>query len=626
MKTTRKFYLKLLFPFVLLLVFVVSTALLFTYRRDERIYTELTSELFKSELIPNTLNLHYTIAEPQNYGIYSYRASLPVYSRRQELASHARLENYLSSFQSLREDKLSAEDAYTLRLLLTYLENARAFADFPYYDEPLSPNSGMQTQLPILLAEYTFRCKRDVEDYLALLDQTDDYFAGLALYEHEKAAAGLFMPDYSLEKVRTQCDSLLDRKSLQEGTHFLQTTFEQRLQTLYEQGEIDGKELENYISSNNRLLLTVMLPAYESLSDALFLLEGLGENPDGLAHYPDGSAYYEVLLRQSTGSSRPIEEIKEMLYREFEKEYQTLKKLYAANPSLTEELSVLPDASLFPLRTPDEILLNLCEQISADFPAFPSAGDESSPVCTVKAVSENLAPFSAPAFYLTPPMDDSSQNVIYINEQDCPTGLALYTTLAHEGYPGHLYQSVYYQRYSRQKDLNPVRELMWYGGYQEGWALYTEFLSYDYAAQLMAEGNASESALACTLEKHNRSLQLCLYSILDVAIHYDGATLEDAAQVLAGFGITDQNLQQTIYEYIVEEPANYLKYYLGYLEIMDLQETARSIWGEGYTDLAFHKFILECGPSDFENLKKRLEDTPTPPASVPGNPGPTKVS
>ena len=223
-------------------------------------------------------------------------------------------------------------------------------------------------------------------------------------------------------------------------------------------------------------------------------------------------------------------------------------------------------------------------------------------------------------------MDDSSQNVIYINEQDCPTGLALYTTLAHEGYPGHLYQSVYYQRYSRQKDLNPVRELMWYGGYQEGWALYTEFLSYDYAAQLMAEGNASESALACTLEKHNRSLQLCLYSILDVAIHYDGATLEDAAQVLAGFGITDQNLQQTIYEYIVEEPANYLKYYLGYLEIMDLQETARSIWGEGYTDLAFHKFILECGPSDFENLKKRLEDTPTPPASVPGNPGPTKVS
>lgn len=626
MKTIKRSYLKLLFPFTLLLVFLVSTVLLFSYRRDERIYTELTSELFKSELIPNTLNLHYTVAYPQNFGIYSYQASLPVYSRRQELSSYARLENFLSSFMGLREDRLSPEDAYTLRLLLTYLENARTTADFPYFDEPLSPNSGMQTQLPILLAEYAFRCKQDVEDYLALLDQTDDYFSGLALYEQEKAGAGLLMPDYSLKKVRAQCDSLLDRKSLQEGTHFLQTTFAQRLQTLYEQGEISQKELEGYISSNNRLLLTVMLPAYETLSDALFLLEGSGENPDGLAHYPGGAAFYEALVRRSTGSSRSIQEIKEMLYREFEKEYRNLQKFYADHPSLAQELPVLTDASPFPLQTPDEMLSTLSNQIASDFPALPSGENQPFPVCKVKAVSESLEPFSAPAFYLTPPMDDSSNNVIYINKQDCPSGLALYTTLAHEGYPGHLYQSVYYQRYSQEKDLNPVRELMWYGGYQEGWALYTEFISYDYAAQLMTEGNEEESVLSCTLEKHNRSLQLCLYSILDIAIHYDGATLEDTAQVLAGFGITDQTLQQTIYEYIVEEPANYLKYYLGYLEIMDLKETARSLWGADYTDLNFHKFLLECGPSDFANLKKRLEETPIPPASVPNTPGPIKES
>lgn len=626
MKKVKKSYLKLLFPFLLLFTFLVSTALLFSYRRDERIYTELTSELFKSELLPNTLNLHYTIACPEDFGIYSYEASLPVYSRKQELVSHARLENCLSSFRGIREDKLSPEDAYTLRLLLTYLENAQAASNFPYYDEPLSPNSGMQTQLPVLLAEYAFRCKRDVEDYLALLDQTDDYFAGLALYEQEKAEAGLFMSDYSLKKVRTQCDSVLDRKSLQEGTHFLQTTFAQRLQALYEQGEISEKELEGYISSNNRLLLTVMLPAYETLSDTLFLLEGMGENPDGLAHYPDGAAYYETLLRQSTGSCRPVPEIKEMLYQEFEKEYQTLQKIYSDNPSLANELPVLLDASLFPLQTPDEMLSRLCEQIAMDFPAFPSARDASLPVCQVKAVAESLEPFSAPAFYLTPPMDDSSNNVIYINRQDCPSGLALYTTLAHEGYPGHLYQSVYYQRYSREMDLNPVRELMWYGGYQEGWALYTEFLSYDYAAQLMTEENSDKSALAYTLEKHNRSLQLCLYSILDIAIHYDGATMEDTARVLAGFGITDQTLQQTIYQYIVEEPANYLKYYLGYLEIMELKKEARSLWASEYTDFDFHRFLLECGPSDFENLKKRLEDTPTPPASVPGIPGPIKES
>ena len=75
-------------------------------------------------------------------------------------------------------------------------------------------------QLPVLLAEYTFRTKRDVTDYLALLDQIDDYFASLLLYEQEKAAAGFFMPACSSEKVRKQCDTIVTTEELAQGTHF----------------------------------------------------------------------------------------------------------------------------------------------------------------------------------------------------------------------------------------------------------------------------------------------------------------------------------------------------------------------------------------------------------------------
>lgn len=603
----KKYYKQLLFPLLLLFLFVISVVLLFSYRRDERLYTEITAELFKNELLPNTLNMHYTMAYPNNYGIYSYEATLPEYSKRQELFSHAQLENYLYSLSKINSDKLKPEDAYTLKLLISYLENSITGASFLYYDEPLSPGSGMQNQLPILLAEYTFRCKRDVEDYLAILDQTDNYFKGLILYEQEKSQAGLFMPDYSAKKVRDQCDSILDADSLNAGTHFLQTTFEERLQELCDENIISEKEMTDYTAVNNRLLSTVMLPAYEALSDALFLLKDTGVNPDGLAHYSDGKAYYEYLVYKSTGSSRSIEEIKNMLYQKFDEEYRILQELYAEHPSLTAGLSVLSDSSQFPFSAPDEMLKNLCVQMAEDFPAFPLEKGQALPLCEVKAVSEKLEPFSAPAFYLTPPLDDSSNNVIYINRQDCPAGLELYTTLAHEGYPGHLYQAVYFQLFSREMDLNPVRELMWYGGYLEGWALYTEFLSYDYAMRLIEENSSSEAALVCELGKHNRSLQLCLYSILDIAIHYDGATLEDTAQFLSGFGIRDPLAHQTVYQYIVEEPANYLKYYLGYLEILALKEKARDLWGTDYQDRQFHQFFLECGPSDFENLRNQLE-------------------
>ena len=225
----------------------------------------------------------------------------------------------------------------------------------------------------------------------------------------------------------------------------------------------------------------------------------------------------------------------------------------------------------------------------------------------VKEVSASLEDYCAPAFYLTPPLDDTENNVIYINEKSTPQGLELYTTLAHEGYPGHLYQAVYSQRNMLSNEENPVRQIFWYGGYLEGWALYVEFISYDYATELAMEAGDIDAAYAYQIEKHNRNMQLCLYALLDVAIHYDGASYEQVHEVLGAFGILDADTTRRVYDYIAEEPANYLKYYLGYLEILRLKEAAKEQWGDEYSDLRFHTFYLDCGPSDFTTLKEALE-------------------
>ena len=206
----KKHLRSLLVPFALLAIFLVSVVCLFSFRKDERQFTELTTELFKIELLPNTLNMHYTVAYPKNYGIYSYDATLPVYSHKQELTSKAQLENYKKNLSLIRPEKLDPGEAYTYQLLKDYLDIASLGASFSYYEEPLSPGSGVQSQLPILLAEYTFRSKQDVEDYLKILEQTGDYFEGFIRYEQEKAEAGLFMSDVSLEKVLLQCDTILD--------------------------------------------------------------------------------------------------------------------------------------------------------------------------------------------------------------------------------------------------------------------------------------------------------------------------------------------------------------------------------------------------------------------------------
>ena len=149
----------------------------------------------------------------------------------------------------------------------------------------------------------------------------------------------------------------------------------------------------------------------------------------------------------------------------------------------------------------------------------------------------SLEPYSAPAFYLTTPLGDSDNNVIYINRRNSPQGLELYTTLAHEGFPGHLYQTVYSSRIFSDMHTDPARKLIWYGGYLEGWALYVEFLSYDYAATLLEQAGQSDAAQSARLEKHTRSLQLCMYTLLDLLIHGEGAGYDQVAEVLGKFGI-----------------------------------------------------------------------------------------
>ena len=249
------------------------------------------------------------------------------------------------------------------------------------------------------------------------------------------------------------------------------------------------------------------------------------------------------------------------------------------------------------------MLTDLRDRMQGLFPTFPNVG-ETAPTIHVKEVVPCLQEYCAPAFYLTPPFDDTTTNSIYINTGTTMSAVDLYTTLAHEGFPGHLYQTVYSNRLQLMSDSTPIQQLLWFGGYLEGWALYVEFLAYDYAAQIMQEAGYPEYAELIQIEKHNRSTQLCLYSLLDILIHYENADLQQTAEVLAQFGITNSASVTTIFKYIVEEPANYPKYYLGYLEILMLKDTCKEAWGEEYSEYNFHKFFLENGPADFGTLQE----------------------
>lgn len=601
---------QLLLYIIILIVFSVLILSLFLHKKDEKRFTRLTHNLFVDEMTANTLNMHYNLAFPENFGIHDYEPVLPAYTPQGRDTSNAAIDSALMELSRIRPEKLSDQDAYTYKLLERTLQNSKALNAFTLYQAPLAPSSGMQSQLPILLAEYTFRSPKDVEDYLALLDQTDEYFASLLAFEQEKKSAGLSMSTYSLKQTKEQCDTIITKASLEEGSHFLQTTFKERLDTLVSAGLITDTTAKEYIVENDRLLRTVVQPAYEALADGLFLMEdadGVTPMPSGLAARPHGQEYYRQLLISETGSYRPVEEVKTLLHKTIQQEYAAIIELVTAHPELAQEIEELSYTDL-PCTDADAMLTDLQARMQEIFPALP----EDTTAVAVKQVSPSLQEYCAPAYYLTTPIDDTDSNVIYINQKNPLTDLDLYTTLAHEGYPGHLYQTVYNNRDFLSSQENKARQLLWYGGYLEGWALYVEFYGYDFATELLEEEGRTEDALCVQLEKHNRSLLLCIYSMLDIMIHYENATVEDIASYLKDFGIQSSSAVNAVYCYIADEPCNYLKYYLGYLEFLKLKESAMTLWQEHYSDYNFHCFVLNAGPSDFTSLAELLQTIPAP--------------
>lgn len=609
MKSILHSHRKLLVGFLCLIGLLILFAGFLSTQSDSYQFQKSTTRLFQEEMLSNTLNMHYTLAHPEAFGLEDYQAVLPAYNSADRKESAFSLQKQIDFYKVLNPSKLSEDQAYTLNLLIPYLENTQALNQFPYYAEPLSPGSGMQSQLPILLAEYTFRDKRDVEDYLQLLDQIDEYFAGLLTFEQEKATEGLFMSGSSVDKVTEQCDTIVTKNSLKAGTHFLQTTFQERLTLLQEDDIITDEETAAYIQQNNQLLSKVVLPAYEALGDGLALLKDESIPLKGLASKPLGREYYTHLLISETGSYRSVEDIRKMLETQLEEEYDVLISLLSQYTESTLSSSQETLTDCFPCQDPGEMLRTLTRTMAPLFPSMTEYSD-TTPQVRVKNISESLQEYCAPAFYLTPPLDNTDNNVIYINQKNSPEGLELFTTLAHEGYPGHMYQCVYSNNLLALQDTGLVRQLLWYGGYLEGWALYVEFLSYDCASQLMEEQGYSSQAEYIQIEKHSRSLQLCLYSLLDIMIHYDNASYNQVHDRLCDFGITSPRSTAAIYEYIVEEPANYLKYYQGYLEILALREDAKALWGASYTDYAFHEFFLKSGPADYRTLAAVLKQIP----------------
>lgn len=532
-------------------------------------------DLFADIMSDDLISAHFYLTHPENYGIDLSDPHFPDYSEEAMEKDYEEDQSYLDRLHAIDRAALGADDRLLYDICEQTLDSDLALRDVAYLAQPLNPDFGVEAQLPTELVQYRFDSTADVDAVISYVSQFGDLFDQLADYEQRRIDRGVPVDDETLDRIISSLQPYL----VSPEDNILVTTLPEKLDAL-------GLSEEEKKSYESRMLSAVsdsMLPAYKNLESRLEGLKGQRKTTTGLAGYDGGKEYFTVLLRSMCGTSSDPEELESRIEERLDTDLTTLSGVLRSDKNF--DTSVEAGAGM---TDPAEILTTLRKAADDDFPAI---GDID---YTVKTVPDALSPYLSPAFYYIPTLDGSETNTIYINPGATASG-SLFNTLAHEGYPGHMYQTNYF----KENIGSPLRYLLAPTGYSEGWGLYAEI----YADQMDQNLSGTQQTFLMSEQASNYAL----YAMLDLRINYDGWDLKKTGDYLRRYYSIDDSAVEDMYSAIADTPGNYLAYYTGYLEITDLRRRAEDTLGPSFSRKDFHKFILDMAGADFGLIGKRFE-------------------
>lgn len=540
-------------------------------------FQTFTDELFRSYVTSDSLTLNYTLSSPEKYGITELPKGFPSFPKNAERQTMSATENTQARLQQFDRDSLSFSDKLLYDCLSASLKQDLEESAYTGYSYCFDPTSGIQAQLPVLLGEFLFDDRNDIEQYFALIHSLPDYFSSLLSLEKEKTNQGTLPSQTTLQNTIAQCRQFIENSS---GTAAIRNRFRESMAKLSFLSEKDRAAYEKKLETD---LQTYLLPAYRSLIAGLEKLVPAAPKDGAIASYPKGKAYYALLLKRKTGTDLSPEQLETELTKNLTAAEENLLSIAARNPAAFTSC----ESYLAPYTDPKQTLLTLRKKTLND---FPSLGGQ---ICHIRCVDSSLENYLCPAFYLTPPIDEPAANIIYINHSPRYRHSSLFNTLAHEGYPGHLYQNCY----MRQTNHRPLRYVLNFPGYTEGYATYVEIYSYQYLGAPKEETQ---------ILQNNAISTHCIYALCDLGIHYNHWSKKKLRSFLQSHGINGEDSTNNIYQNIIDSPGSYLPYTVGYLEIQKLKDEFHKAAGSAYTDKLFHNWLLDAGPAPCAVLRHSI--------------------
>ena len=547
-------------------------------------FAEFTREIFTRDVSGDGITLHFYLSDPAAFDIAAdSQLGLGDHTMEGIEEYEKQVREDLDRLNGFDYDKLTAEQQLTYDVYKNRLETELLSEGMGLFVSYVTLNDGILTAYPQLLADYRIQSSEDVDSYLLLLADLPRVFDEALRQEQARSEAGLFMSEVILDQVLNAGKSILEDPE----SSFMLTSFEERLDQLK---DLDEAKRQEYIERNRNIWLNEVVPAGISLLDGLEAMRGSCTAAQGLWQYRDGREYYSYLLKYTSGIDSSVEEITSTLEKALmETLTEMVSVLYEAPEAMDEAYSF--GSGTLPYQSPEEIMEFLREKSSGEFPSLEDVSYQ------IREVPESLQASTAPAYYLTPPLDQPQDNFIYINGYEDyksqTEGESLVETLAHEGYPGHLFQRNYFS----QSDPDPLRYLISVLGYTEGWANYVDANCYRW----LGYSEAASRILVC-----NDIASSIVSARIDIGVHYDGWNVEDVSDYLEEWGF-EPSVAQAVFENVLADPGNGIPYILGELEFNRLRQEAETRLGDRFDPVEFHQVVLDCGPVPLDILAAQVE-------------------
>ncbi len=552
------------------LILALFLALSIVPVRAEENFDTFLDDLFKEYLEEDYMTAHFYVKDFSAAGIETPELSLGENSWEQYAEDAEECQEDLEQLKSYDYNSLSKKQQTDYDSVKFWLENRIALNKYPEFDFAFQAGNGIVDALNTNFTEFKFYTKENFDEYLTVLSSTPDYLKDCMKVTKKQAEEGYFLTDAQLRDTDAQLDKFLEKKE----DNPLITTFNQRIDAF--EG-IDPSEKETYKQKNQDIVLNSYIPAVEKTKKELDALAGSRKGGYAIADLKNGKDYYAAMARSQTGLDCSVQEMVDVCTDFLKKSMPAYSQLLQA-----QDRSFMDET--IPEKTPEEILAYLQEHMDS-LPEGPEVN------YLVDYLDPSIANDSVVAYYMQPPLDDITDNVIRINGSNVDDTVSLYETLAHEGFPGHLFQTTWYLN----ENPSPIRKVTSQIGYTEGWAMYAEVLAY----------NTSElSDAAKQFHILDTTINYVLNAVADLCVNGLGWNISKLGSYFDSLGINGDGLAANLYDFVTLNPGMLLPYGVGISEFMLMRQKAEAIQKDSFDLKQFNTVLLEGGARPFANVEK----------------------